>query len=210
LESAEGLKQLLAESAIPPDSETGLKLASYLRLLEKWNARINLTSNTEWRVIGPMFREGIWASGFYPPGAAAHLDIGSGAGFPALLLKVLIPRVEMDLVESRVKKSQFLETVAQALGLSGVRAHAMRLGDYLGRADEGKRWNCISWKGLKLGSDDFVRLRAHAWKDTQFWMFHGTEPALEAAQAIEKMCELLRRERVPGRRESYLSIYRPA
>ncbi len=210
MESAEGLKQLLRESAIPPDSETGLRLASYLRLLEKWNSRVNLTSSTEWRVLGPMFREGIWASGFYPPVVGAHLDIGSGAGFPALLLKVLIPRVEMDLVECREKKSQFLETVAQALGLSGIRAHAMRLGDYLGRADAGMRWGCISWKGLKLGTDDFVRLRAHAGKDAQFWMFHGAEPALEAPRAVEKMCELLRRERVPGRRQSYLSIYLPA
>ena len=117
--SSEALDQLLMDSAIPPDSEIALRLTRYLGLLEKWNSRINLTSSTDWRVIGPMVREGIWAAQFYPPEAVSHLDIGSGAGFPALLLKSMIPRIELDMVERRERKCRFLETAAHALEFVG-------------------------------------------------------------------------------------------
>ena len=75
---AEALQQLLMESSVPPNSEVAVRLKSFLILLEKWNSRINLASSTEWRVIGPMIREAIWAAAFYPPEAVSHLDIGSG------------------------------------------------------------------------------------------------------------------------------------
>lgn len=209
MKSPEALKLLLMESGIPLASETGLQLRTYLALLEKWNVRVNLTSSTEWRVIGPMFREGIWASKFYSPSAVAHLDIGSGAGFPALLLKMLNPQIELELVESREKKGQFLETAAHALGLSGIQVHHARLCDYLRRCEEREGWDCISWKALRLSTEDLLQLHARGRGRTEFWMFHGLEPAVEAAEELEKNFDLVRTERVPCRRDSNLSIYRP-
>ena len=209
VKSPEALKLLLMESGIPLASETGLQLTTYLALLEKWNPRINLTSSTEWRVIGPMFCEGIWASKFYPPLAVAHLDIGSGAGFPALLLKMLNPRINLELVESREKKGQFLETAAHALGLTGIQVHHARLADYLRRRGERDGWDCVSWKALKLCTEDLLQLHARGGGRTEFWMFHGLEPAVEAAEELEKNFALVRTERVPCTRGSNLSIYRP-
>ena len=115
--SYDSLNQLLMNSAISLDSEIALRLTRYVGLLEKWNSRINLTSSTDWRVIGPMIWEGIWGAQFYPPEAASHLDIGSGAGFPALLLKSMVSRIELDMVERREKKCRFLEAAAHALEL---------------------------------------------------------------------------------------------
>ena len=130
METVEALTRLLKASEILPESEAGRQLAGYLALLHKWNARVNLTSSTDWRVIGPLFREGIWAGKLCPDSVFSHLDIGSGAGFPALLLKILNPRMALEMIESREKKSHFLETVAHQLGLVGVKVHNVRLSDY--------------------------------------------------------------------------------
>jgi 16S rRNA (guanine(527)-N(7))-methyltransferase RsmG len=209
MKSAEALNQLLTESAIPLNSEVALRLTSYLGLLDKWNSRINLTSSTEWRVIGPMIREGIWAVQFYPPEAIFHLDIGSGAGFPALLLKSLIPRIELDLVESRERKCRFLETAAHALGLEGINVHNAILSEYIPGCGESKAWDCISWKALKLSAGELTQLRAQSHARTQLWMFHGKQAATEGDEMIGRGFELLQKEKVPGTRESFLSIYRP-
>jgi 16S rRNA G527 N7-methylase RsmG len=160
-------------------------------------------------VVGPMLREAIWAAQFYPVEGEFHLDIGSGAGFPALLLKVLVPRIALDMVESREKKCRFLETAAVRLGMEGIRIHHALLSDYLRTHGCGKSWDCISWKGLKMGTRDLRQLRAHAHTGTQVWMFHGRSPATEETDSINKEFELVRKEAVPGTRDSHLSIYRP-
>ena len=209
MESLEALQCLLQESAIPPGPGIAEQLKEYLALLDKWNLRINLTSSTDWRVIGPMFREAIWASKFYPDWAVSHLDIGSGAGFPALLLKVLIPRIELEMVEGRVKKGHFLGTAAHAMGLSRVRVHTMPLSDYLGKCEGGRTWDCISWKALKLKTDDLLRLRERTHPATQLWMFHGQFAALEDGKSMEDCFQIIKNEKIPGRKDSYLSIYQP-
>jgi 16S rRNA (guanine527-N7)-methyltransferase len=208
VETAEALTRLLKASEILPESEAGQQLAGYLALLNKWNARVNLTSSTDWRVIGPLFREGIWAGKLYPDSVFSHLDIGSGAGFPALLLKILNPRMALEMVESREKKSHFLETAAHQLGLVGVKVRNVRLSDYLRDCDSAVHWDCVSWKAIKLSAKDLLQLHAHGRQSTQFWMFHGLEPAWEATGDVQQRFALARKEKVPGMNEWNLSIYR--
>lgn len=208
-ESADELKKLLGESGIALNSEIAMQLQTYLALLEKWNSRINLTSTTQWNMVGPLFQEGIWASKMYPDDTTAHLDIGSGAGFPAMVIRILRPNIQLDLVESRSKKGIFLETLASALQLGGIRVHAMRLQAFLQHSDRNKAWNCISWKGLKLSGDDLRMLLEHANAATQFWMFHGSELAVEEPGIFDQYFRLSRTERFSSRKSWALSIYLP-
>ena len=208
MESGAALRQLLSGSRIALESVTARQITGYLALLEKWNARINLISRTDWGVIGPLFREGIWAARLYPAAAVSHLDIGSGAGFPAILLKIFNPRITLDMVESRGKKGRFLETVADRLELVGVRVHTVRLSDYLEQSRSGPRWDCISWKALKLRANDLLQLHQRGHPATQFWMFHGQEASWEETEEVKRQFALIRKEIVPGRRDSSLSIYR--
>lgn len=208
MSSGDELNQLLIKSSIPSNSEEARKLIAYLALLEKWNSRINLTSKTDWAVIGPMFREAIWVQRLYPPEAITHLDIGSGAGFPALPLKILIPRINLDLVDSREKKIQFLETVAHALGISGISAHHSLLSDYLRKGCRTK-WDCISWKALKISPKDLLQIHAHTHANSQLWMFHGERLALKEPDSMENGFKLLKSERIPGTQDAQLSIYCP-
>jgi 16S rRNA (guanine527-N7)-methyltransferase len=208
-ETVDELKKLLGESEIGLNSEIAAQLQTYLALLEKWNSRINLTSATAWNVVGPLFQEGIWASKMYPEDASNHLDIGSGAGFPAMVIRILRPEIQLDLVESRAKKGIFLETLASALKLDGIRVHAMRLQAFLQHRDRNKAWNCISWKGLKLSVEDLRLLLEHANAATQFWMFHGSELAVEVPEIFKQYFRLVRTEKFPGRKLWALSIYLP-
>jgi 16S rRNA (guanine(527)-N(7))-methyltransferase RsmG len=208
MESSEGLKQQLAgDFGIDADSEHARQLLLYLALLEKWNARINLTAGTDWQKIEALFREGLMVSKLYPSSALYHLDIGTGAGFPAIIMRILIPRMHLEMVESRGKKSAFLETAVHALGFGGTEVHTERLDFFLQHCPIEKVWDCITWKGLKLRSSDLLRLRKHVHSGTQFWMFHAGSPAVEDPSIIERYFTLLRSESLPGKEEWKLSIY---
>ena len=70
-----------------------------------------------------------------------------------------------------------------------------------------KIWDCITWKGLKLNTRDLLGLLQHANARTQFWMFHGREPAVEDPDAIKKFFRLFGRVKYPGGKDWMLSIY---
>jgi 16S rRNA (guanine527-N7)-methyltransferase len=165
------------------------KLEAFLALLRKWNERINLTGSTEWESIRPFFDEAAWAAQFYPPASITHLDVGSGAGFPAIPLRILIPRLHLDLIETRGKRSAFLETVIAELGLSETRVFNARLEQFL--CSSPSSWDCVSWKAVKLSARDVATLVSRAAPGTRFWAFHGrTAPAedpglFESALALE-------------------------
>jgi 16S rRNA (guanine(527)-N(7))-methyltransferase RsmG len=205
--TADELKQLFRKSGIALNSHVSQQLLIYLALLEKWNERINLSSSTDWPVIGAFFQEGIWSSSFYPSDAVFHLDIGSGAGFPALIIRILIPHIRLEMVESRAKKTAFLETVVNELNLNGTDVYHARLDEHLRRST--KVWDCITWKGLKLCDRDLVQLCAHSHPQTQFWMFHGKEMSVENPKTLLHRFRLLRRERFPARKGWVLSVFTP-
>jgi 16S rRNA (guanine(527)-N(7))-methyltransferase RsmG len=206
VEQLEGLQSLIAEFGISADSPSAHQLLEYFVLLRKWNARINLTAATEWRAVEPLFREGLWAAQIYPAGSVSHLDIGTGAGFPAMILKIMNPHMRLEMVESRARKCMFLETVVYALGIKEARVYGNRLDAFLKNA-ESKNWDCITWKGIKLDGADLLKLKQHVHRDTQFWMFHGKAKAVENPEIIESHFTLLRSSKLPTMKEWDLSIY---
>jgi 16S rRNA (guanine(527)-N(7))-methyltransferase RsmG len=205
--SANELNRLIEKSGILMGSAISSQLQRYLELLEKWNARINLTSSTEWSSIKPLFQEGIWASKIYREGSSVHLDIGSGAGFPAILLKILKPDIRLDMVESREKRCVFLETLIDALKIEAASVHCMRLSEYLKKSD--KMWDCVSWKALKLGCGDLKELLLHSHQLTQFWMFHGKQLPIKELEYINEGFRLKYSEKFDGEKAWMLSIYCP-
>jgi 16S rRNA (guanine527-N7)-methyltransferase len=98
--------------------------AVYLEVLLKWNAKINLTAiRTPQEIVTRHFGESFFAarnllSGDASPSSA--IDIGSGAGFPGLPLKIWSPNLRLTLIESNGRKATFLREVSRALELSGV------------------------------------------------------------------------------------------
>jgi 16S rRNA (guanine(527)-N(7))-methyltransferase RsmG len=205
MESQDAVKKIIERCGLPFDRKTAEKLQKYIFLLNKWNFRINLTASSEWSSIEPLLLEGVWASKLYPPDAKTHLDLGSGAGFPAIPLKILIPDIQLDMIDSRLKRVSFLETVVSRLGLSECSVCHGRIDNYMDKTE--KIWDCISWKGLRISTRDFFKLKKCTHLKTQFWIFHGRELAAEDPDIVEKNLKLLRREKFPYKSEWMVSIF---
>lgn len=100
----------------------------YYRLLIAANQRVNLTSVTgceevQRRHFGESLAvaAALYQAGTLQPGQAARtIDLGAGAGFPGLPIKIAHPSLQLTLLESAAKKTRFLEEVVERLALADV------------------------------------------------------------------------------------------
>ena len=98
--------------------ETINQFQFYLTLLEKWQRSINLVSkNTLIDAWQRHILDSAQLAALYPPNTKRILDVGSGAGFPGLVLAIM-GGAEVILVESDHRKAAFLSTAIRLLGLS--------------------------------------------------------------------------------------------
>jgi 16S rRNA (guanine527-N7)-methyltransferase len=90
------------------------RLKAYLALLEKWQPKINLVSNSTldnaWE---RHFEDSLQLLDILPEGQNTLYDLGSGAGFPGLVLAIASDDLDVHLVESDQKKCAFLKTVSR-------------------------------------------------------------------------------------------------
>jgi 16S rRNA (guanine527-N7)-methyltransferase len=131
---AEQLEGLLAELGLQP---AGASLAgrfeTYLSLLVRWNARMNLTAVRDTAgILSRHFLDSIVCARLLPGGIGTLLDFGSGAGFPGIPIALCRPEIAVTLAESQSKKAAFLQEAVRALGISAVvysgRAETLRMG----------------------------------------------------------------------------------
>ncbi|WP_442049862.1 16S rRNA (guanine(527)-N(7))-methyltransferase RsmG [Paenibacillus sp. 2TAB19] len=95
---------------------------TYFRLLVEWNEKMNLTGITE--------RDAVYEKHFYDSASLSFFvnidkveriaDIGSGAGFPSIPLKICFPHLKVTIVDSLNKRIQFLNFLVEQLGVSDV------------------------------------------------------------------------------------------
>ena len=129
------IAELLQPFAAEPLSDSQLQsISAYLDLLLRWNARMNLTAvRDEEHIVTRHFGESLFAAQqLFPaptqPAGQRLIDIGSGAGFPGLPIKLWNPALKTTLIESNHKKATFLREVVRSLSLSDVEvlAHPRR------------------------------------------------------------------------------------
>jgi len=119
----ESLKRWTAEILALNLNETAIQLfAHYQRLLQDWNQKFNLTSLTEEKeILIKHFLDSLVCFHFMPRSIAFSLiDIGTGAGFPGIPLKIVNPYIRLTLVDSVQKKVEFCKLLVKELGLSDV------------------------------------------------------------------------------------------
>lgn len=132
-------------------------LSRYLDILMRWNARTNLTAvREEKNIVIRHFGESLFAAatllgrgardkglcggtsavGYEPGGRRLSLiDVGSGAGFPGLPIKIYSPAIELTLIESQNKKATFLKEVIRSLRLPDAGVYSGRAERYARQAD---------------------------------------------------------------------------
>jgi len=130
------------------------QFSTYLELLLKWNGKMNLTAVRQpEEIVTRHFGESLFAAELLHAKLGSRiklLDLGSGAGFPGLPIKIALPSLQVTLAESQQKKAMFLREAVRALAVTGVDV-------FHGRAEE-----------LKL-QFDIVAMRA---VDDQENLFH--------------------------------------
>lgn len=105
--------------------ETLAKLQEFAGILEEWNAKMNLVSKNSMSDLWPRhIMDSLQLIKYFPESFDTLVDIGSGAGFPALILAIALaekkPNVRLKLVESITKKTVYLNDVVQRLNLKNV------------------------------------------------------------------------------------------
>jgi len=121
-EFREVLTKTLAECGISLDDAALDRLCRYNDLLLEWNAVMNLTALTEPRDVAlKHFADSLTVLQVCEiPQNAAVVDVGTGAGFPGLVLKIARPDIRLTLLDSLLKRLNFLDTVCDELNLDGV------------------------------------------------------------------------------------------
>src|SRR6266851_4751312 len=128
--SDEAIAQALALFNVAFTPALAESVRKYTDLLLLWNHKVNLTSITNPReVLARHFGESLFAASAVPIPTGRLADVGSGAGFPGLALKLLVPDLEVFLIESVMKKATFLLEVVRQLNLTGVKVVVSRYED---------------------------------------------------------------------------------
>jgi 16S rRNA (guanine527-N7)-methyltransferase len=133
------IRKALSEFRIDANTDQIAQIQEYIRLLLVWNEKVNLTAIRDpLEILYRHFCESMFVTKVVELGQCRLADIGTGAGFPGLALKILLPQAQVVVVESNIKKATFLAEVVRALGIRGAKVLASRyeeLGDELGPID---------------------------------------------------------------------------
>jgi len=125
--SADTIRRALGELQIAVNDSQVLQIQQYMSILLTWNERINLTAIRDpLEILNRHFCECMYAASTVPVEDGRLADVGSGAGFPGLPLKIIRPGLQVVLIESNVKKATFLAEVIRDLGLAGARVLVSR------------------------------------------------------------------------------------
>lgn len=126
------LRERVGALGLPCGEDAAGRLLQYQKLLETWNARVNLTGDAAFDAmldrhlmdsLTPLTVDGLL------PRNAAVIDVGSGAGLPGVPLAILRPDLKITLLDSLGKRVNFLNAVIEALGLANAAAVHTRAED---------------------------------------------------------------------------------
>jgi len=119
--SLQEIRRILSVFSLDPSQEQAVKIAQYVQLLLQWNRSVSLTSVTNSaEILSRHFGESIFAASVAAIEKGRLADVGSGAGFPGLAIKIMRPDLDVVLIEPNKKKAAFLWEVVRGLKLSPV------------------------------------------------------------------------------------------
>ena len=129
------------------------KLSRYLELLVHWNRRVNLTGLKNPRtIVRRLFGESLYLANVIEL-KGWLVDVGSGAGFPGLAVKLVSPELRLTLVEARRKKCAFLKEVVRQCGFAEVEVVAERFETWAGSLLPQRRPGVITTRAVDIAPE---------------------------------------------------------
>ncbi|HEO6268509.1 TPA: 16S rRNA (guanine(527)-N(7))-methyltransferase RsmG [Streptococcus agalactiae] len=175
--------QVLIEHGITLTDKQKKQFETYFRLLVEWNEKINLTAITDkeevylkhfYDSIAPILQ------GYIDNSPLRILDIGAGAGFPSIPMKILYPEIDITIIDSLNKRINFLNILANELELSGVHF-------FHGRAEDFGQDRVFRAKFDIVTARAVARMQVLAELTIPFLKVNGRLIALKAAAAEEEL-----------------------
>ncbi|HGD1377443.1 TPA: 16S rRNA (guanine(527)-N(7))-methyltransferase RsmG [Streptococcus agalactiae] len=175
--------QVLIEHGITLTDKQKKQFETYFRLLVEWNEKINLTAITDkeevylkhfYDSIAPILQ------GYIDNSPLSILDIGAGAGFPSIPMKILYPEIDITIIDSLNKRINFLNILANELELSGVHF-------FHGRAEDFGQDKVFRAKFDIVTARAVARMQVLAELTIPFLKVNGRLIALKAAAAEEEL-----------------------
>ncbi|WP_433746016.1 16S rRNA (guanine(527)-N(7))-methyltransferase RsmG [Falsibacillus pallidus] len=147
----EQFTKMLEEKGISLSSKQLNQFQRYYELLVEWNEKMNLTAITD--------REEVYLKHFFDSVSAAFYieefkedlsicDVGAGAGFPSIPLKICFPNLKVSIVDSLNKRITFLETLASELGLDGTSFFHDRAETFGQKAEHREKYDLVTARAV--------------------------------------------------------------
>lgn len=176
------VRELLVPLNLSLSEKTIDNVRLYLDLLLRWNRKINLTAvETPEECVTRHFGESFMISKEVQL-SGRLLDIGSGAGFPGLAIKLIAPDLDVVLLEPVAKKRAFLKEVARVCAIGRVRVVASRLEEFAS-TEEPKSFDLITVRAVG-GPESLIRKAAPLLRPGgHFCLWVGRQQAREVRNA---------------------------
>lgn len=118
-EFVEYLVRLAPQFELELSAEVTQRLASHYALVLRWNEKVNLIATDQPAAVAQFhYLESLYGAKFLEGGAEHVIDVGSGAGFPGLVIAIFRPELKITLIERNRKRAVFLQEAVSRLGLT--------------------------------------------------------------------------------------------
>ncbi|WP_456322614.1 16S rRNA (guanine(527)-N(7))-methyltransferase RsmG [Hydrogenimonas sp.] len=185
-------------SGLSLDPKVLQKLDAFANHLLAWNRVHNLTGAKTREAVDAQIVDSIWPIGFLPE-VKSLLDIGTGAGFPGMVLAIALENTECTLCEPLQKRAAFLRFIARELELENVTVEARRADDLPVRT-----YHLITSRAVTETKTLIQWCAPFIAKETQLLFYKGEQLEQEIQKIDElKRCDI---EIIPRGKRNYLWI----
>jgi len=168
------LTRRAAKAGLYPSDGVIERLIAYYELLARWNKKINLTAlDNPDEAIDRLLLEPIAATRHLRPADIHQLDIGSGGGSPAIPMKLVIPGLNLTMVEVKARKSAFLREAIRQLELDHTSVETERYEELLARPELHERFDFLSVRAVRVEARVLMSLQAFVRSGGHVLLFRG-------------------------------------
>ena len=150
------------------------RLGVYVELLQRWNARMNLTAlDDDDAGLDRLVIEPLVAARHLSTVRGALIDIGSGGGSPAIPLKVAVPGVSLLMVEAKTRKTAFLREAVRQLELENTTVERGRYEELLPRQEFHEAHDVLTLRAVRVETKVLRGLQAFIKPGGELFLFRG-------------------------------------